>query len=311
MGGAHARVVDQAESVNTITLRAPAKLNWTLEVLRARPDGYHELRSVMQTVDLCDEITLMRHDRIELEVRGDPPLADEPPERNLAFRAADALRRRAGVDVGVRIVLEKRIPVAAGLGGGSSDAAAVLRGCNTLWNARLDDGALSELAKELGSDVPFFLFGGTAAIAGRGDVVEPLDDAVAADILLATPPAGDRGEKTAAMFAALSPDDFTEGDATAALREAVGAGRPIADGMLMNAFERVLTRMQPETERAMDALRAQRTSARLAGAGPSFFVVLDHRDGRAALMERTRELGFEPRVARTLSRESALEMRRS
>lgn len=290
-----------------LRLLAPAKINWSLEALRIRPDGYREIRSVLQTIDLCDIVTLREADGIELVLSGEPGmLGGEPPERNLAYRAAVALREFAGIRKGVRIELEKRVPVAAGLGGGSSDAAAVLRGCNLLWDAGQPDVNLLEIAGEIGSDPPFFIVGGTAVASGRGDAVEALDDAVAPDILLATPPQGDRGEKTASMFRALTPDDYSEGDATLGVREVVLAGRPITGGALSNIFERVTSTLQPETELAMDALRAQRLAVHLAGAGPSFFVLLAPGIERAALMTRVKDLGFEPRIVRTLPRKAAL-----
>lgn len=292
-----------------LRLLAPAKVNWTLEVLRVRPDGYHELRSVLQTVDLSDRVTLSESDNIELALTGEPgPLADEPPGRNLACRAAEALRARTGSMRGVRIELEKRIPVAAGLGGGSSDAAAVLRGCNTLWGAGETDANLAEIASEIGSDPPFFVFGGTASVSGRGEIVRALPDARAPRILLATPPAQHRGEKTAEMFDALTPDDYGEGSVTAGLEDVVEAGRSVVDGEMNNVFERVIARLHPETQIAMDALRAQGLAPHLAGSGPSFFVLLDPlaRHGAEALVDRVRSLGFEPRIVRALPRDEAL-----
>ncbi|MDE3094589.1 MAG: 4-(cytidine 5'-diphospho)-2-C-methyl-D-erythritol kinase [Chloroflexota bacterium] len=293
-----------------LRLIAPAKVNWTLEVLRIRPDGYHELRSVLQTVDLCDLLTLTDAPSADvvLDVTGPAgeTLAGNPTERNLAYRAAVALRARARTERGVRITLEKHVPVAAGLGGGSSDAAAVLRGLDVLWGLRQPREALLEVAAEIGSDPPFFVVGGTAAVRGRGDAVDALPDAVVPPILLATPPAGERGEKTATMFAALSPADFSDGEVSAGLREAVAAGRRIADGELNNVFERVTPILQPETALAMGALRAQGWSPHLAGAGPSFFLLLEQGAADDGLLARVRALGFEPRVVRALSREHAL-----
>jgi 4-diphosphocytidyl-2-C-methyl-D-erythritol kinase len=293
-----------------LRVRAPAKINWTLEVLRIRPDGYHELRSVLQTVGLEDRVVLREAPGLELALGGEAgPLADNPPEQNLAWRAADLLRRHRRVRRGVRIELEKRIPVAAGLGGGSSDAAAVLRGLNALWDLGEPDANLVELASEVGSDPPFFIVGGTAEVSGRGEQVRPLPDAAAPPILLCSPPPAARDEKTAAMFAALSPDDFSEGYVTIGLADAVEAGRSIVEAELNNVFERVTTLMQPETENAMDALRALGAAPHLCGAGPSFFVLLDSaRDD--VLQARVRALGFEPRVVRTLSREDALRIER-
>jgi 4-diphosphocytidyl-2-C-methyl-D-erythritol kinase len=293
---------------NRLRLIAPAKINWTLEVVRVRPDGYHEIRSVLQTIDLHDTVTLSDADDITLHITGEPGmLADNPPESNLAYRAAVALRDRAGLRRGVRIELEKRVPVAAGLGGGSSDAAAVLRGLNLLWDAGQPQANLIEIAGEIGSDPPFFIVGGTAAVSGRGDRVQQLPDAIAPPILLATPPQNERGEKTASMFAALSPHFFADGYVTDGMRDAVRAGREIVDEELNNVFEHVTAKMQPDTELAMDALRAEGYSPHLAGAGPSFFLLArSHPSASVDLHARIRSLGFEPRAVQVLSRERAL-----
>lgn len=290
-----------------VRVTAPAKINWSLEALHIRPDGYHEIRSVLQTIDICDTLVLEPADDIALSLTGHPGvLRDLPPEQNLAVRAAVALREHAGIAGGVRITLDKRIPVAAGLGGGSSDAAAALRGCNALWHAGASDADLCAIAATLGSDPPFFIIGGTAAVSGRGEIVEALADARSAQIMLALPEPEDRGRKTAAMFSALEPDDFADGYVTIGVREIVEAGRGLVDADMNNVFERVTSRMQPETERAMDALRAQRLAPHLAGAGPSFFLLLTDESRGDALAARLRELGFEPHAARLLPRADAV-----
>ncbi len=291
-----------------LRLIAPAKINWSLEVLRIRPDGYHELRSVLQTIDLCDVVTLSEARDIALRIGGEAAgmLADNAPETNLAYRAAIALRERTGARRGVLIELEKHVPVAAGLGGGSSDAAAVLRGLDVLWDLRQPRMNLIELAGELGSDPPFFVVGGTATVRGRGDHVEPLPDVVAPAIMLATPPPHGRKEKTAAMFAALTPDDFAEGYVTIGLREIVETGRRVADADLNNVFERVAARLQPQTGLALEALRAQGLQPHLAGAGPSFFVLLEAGIDRDGLAARIGDLGFTPRVVQPFPRAEAL-----
>ena len=294
-----------------IRLIAAAKINWTLEALGVRPDGYHEIRSVLQTIDLHDVITLEDSADISIELRGDPgPLADEPPERNLAYRAAVAFRARTGLRRGVRITIEKSIPVAAGLGGGSSDGAALLRGLNLLWDARQPELNLIEVAGEIGSDPPFFIVGGTAEASGRGERIVGVDDALETTLVLATPAPAERGEKTAAMFAALTPVDYTEGHATNWLREAVDARRPIVDGALMNVFERVIARQQPETANAMAALSAQRHVPHLCGAGPSFFLLAPSERDIDGISGRIRKLGFKPRVVRTLPRSASIAIER-
>jgi 4-diphosphocytidyl-2-C-methyl-D-erythritol kinase len=149
--------------------------------------------------------------------------------------------------------------------------------------------------------------GGTAIASGRGEAIEPLADAVAPGVLLATPPQDHRGEKTAAMFGALTPDHYTEGDATLGVRETVRSGRMIVDEDLNNAFEHVVAKMQPETERAMEALRALGYVPHLAGAGPSFFLLYPGgADLAHELSGRIRELGFEPRTAHAMRRDLAL-----
>lgn len=153
---------------------APAKLNLGLKILRRREDGYHDIVSVLQTVDLCDRLTFTPAAAGETLVRCDHPDVPAGPE-NLVFRAVEVLRRETGVDRGVRVDLDKRIPTGAGLGGGSSNAAATLRALDRRWGLRLGPERLSGLAAGLGSDVPFFLTGGTAIATGRGERIRPVD----------------------------------------------------------------------------------------------------------------------------------------
>ena len=162
-----------ARAVAALTVPAFAKINLGLEVLHQRADGHHELRTVFQTIDLSDEIDLEPHAGTPT-VRCDHP--DVPSdESNLALQAALLLRRFARTDLGVEISIKKRIPTASGLGGGSSDAAAVLRGLDHLWSLGLGTLGLLPLARRLGADVPYFLFGGTALGIARGDEVYPLE----------------------------------------------------------------------------------------------------------------------------------------
>ncbi len=154
-----------------VHILAPAKINLGLAVLGRRGDGYHELRTIFQTVSLCDRIVL-RHARSGISVRC--PALPGLGEHNLAHRAARLFFEMSGAAGGVRIDLEKRIPAAGGLGGGSSDAAAVLLGCCRLFNYAPEPGILRDKAAALGADVPFFLDGGSAVGSGRGEVLEPL-----------------------------------------------------------------------------------------------------------------------------------------
>jgi 4-diphosphocytidyl-2-C-methyl-D-erythritol kinase len=155
-----------------VQLRAPAKINLFLEVKNRRPDGYHNIDTVFQTVSLFDRLTFRPHPTDLLLTCSRPDLPVD--ERNLAMRAAITLRAAAGTRKGARLGLEKNIPLGAGLGGGSSDAAAVLTGLARLWNLRISKKELVRIAAGLGADVPFFLEGGTALASGIGDRIEQL-----------------------------------------------------------------------------------------------------------------------------------------
>jgi 4-diphosphocytidyl-2-C-methyl-D-erythritol kinase len=165
---------------------APAKINRELRVGALRPDGFHEIRSRLVTIDLCDSISVAPGlGELELSCEG---LALPASESNLVVRAARALAVRLGRPADARIHLTKRIPIAAGLGGGSSDAALALRLLSRLWKAGLSTGELAELAAGLGSDVPFFLVGGEADVGGRGEEVRPVPDSESVELLLLIPP---------------------------------------------------------------------------------------------------------------------------
>jgi 4-diphosphocytidyl-2-C-methyl-D-erythritol kinase len=194
-----------------LVARCPAKVNLSLRVLGRRADGYHELDTVFQAIDLWDEIEARPGADLALDCCGASLPADGT---NLVLRAAIRLRERAGGTAGASLRLRKSIPIEAGLAGGSSDAAGALVVCSRLWGLELRARDLEELARELGADVPFFLRGGTARGTGRGDRIEPLPDAGALAILLGCPPFG---ISTAAVFgrlaAQLTPvdDDVTVG----------------------------------------------------------------------------------------------------
>jgi 4-diphosphocytidyl-2-C-methyl-D-erythritol kinase len=155
-----------------LRLKAYAKVNLVLEVLGRRADGYHEIASVMQTIGLYDVLTFEAAGEIEFSC-STPGLQED---NNLVGSAARALRQATGKKAGARIVLEKKIPRTAGLGGGSSDAAAALKGLNRLWGLGLTPEKLAEIAAGIGSDVPFFIYGGTCLVEGRGESITPLPD---------------------------------------------------------------------------------------------------------------------------------------
>jgi 4-diphosphocytidyl-2-C-methyl-D-erythritol kinase len=292
--------------MSALRLRAPAKINWTLEVLGKRPDGYHEVRTILRAIELSDWLTLTPDDRIALLVTGEPgPLAGQPLEANLAYRAATLLRRKLNRDLGARIELEKRIPVAAGLGGGSSDAAAVLRGLRALWRLDSSDEQLASIAAELGSDVLFFLRGGCALAAGRGDLLAPLPDAPQQRLLLAWPQRPTAADKTARMYAALLPEHHTDGSRTERLAEHLRGGKPIVDRGIFNAFERVLPLIDAAFARTLEEMPAAR-GPHLCGSGPAVFFLLEPEQPVEPLRRALEEMGLRTAETRVLSSDEAL-----
>ena len=301
-----------------LRLRAPAKINWTLEVLAKRPSGrpsgrslgrpdaqaggYHEVRTLLQTIDLCDWVTVTPADEISLALRGEiDALAGEPPEANLAYRAAARLQGRTGRHDGVRIELEKAVPVAAGLGGGSSDAAAVLRGLCRLWKLDLSDDDLAPIAAELGSDVPFFLRGGAALASGRGELIEPLPDGPRQRVTVAWPRPRLQPDKTARMYAALRPEHDTDGSRTDRLAARLRTGQPVRDEDIYNVFEAVLPEVDQEGAAAFERAAALGIGQpHLCGSGPAFYFLLDSEQAVAPLLDALTPLDLQAQESHTI-----------
>jgi 4-diphosphocytidyl-2-C-methyl-D-erythritol kinase len=221
-----------------VVVKACAKINLGLEVVGTRPDGYHDILTLFQTVAFSDELEFASAGRGELTLRGDDP--DVPwDETNLVHRAAAALRARAGTVRGVAITVRKRVPAGRGLGGGSADAAATLTALDELWGTELGREPLAELARGLGADVPYFLTGGLCLGSGRGDDLEPLPDLPAFFAVLALPPFP---VATASVYRAF-PAALTSGGKDSKIRRFLGAGD---FGLLENGLETVLFRSYPQ-----------------------------------------------------------------
>jgi 4-diphosphocytidyl-2-C-methyl-D-erythritol kinase len=252
----------------TVFVPAYAKINLTLAVLGKRLDGYHRLASVMQTISLHDTL------RIEATTTGEISCVTDVQElqspENLAYRAASLLQSESGVaNRGARIELHKRIPTQAGLGGGSSDAATVLIALNRLWHLDFTTQRLEELAARLGSDVPFFIGGGTRLVEGRGEFVTPLPDAEPLWLVLVKPSIG---VSTAVAFRALTPADYGDRAKTEALAQAIQRGSSIPFQSLINSLERSVFAAHPELGEAADALHAAGAPVvRMSGSGPTLY----------------------------------------
>ncbi len=197
-------------------VKAPAKINLTLDVLHKRPDGYHEVEMIMTTVDLADRVGLELRQDGEIFIHSSNNFVPDD-QRNLAYQAAKLLKDRFNVNSGVSISIDKQIPVAAGLAGGSSDAAATLKGLNELWSLGLSLDELAELGAEIGSDVSFCVYGGTAIARGRGEKIEHIAAPPSSWVILAKPTIG---VSTAAVYGGLNLDDVKHPD-TARMVEAI------------------------------------------------------------------------------------------
>ena len=255
---------------STYFIKSYAKLNLTLDVLGRRADGYHELATIMQTIDLSDTLCLTATSEDSVRVVCSRP--ELSTSENLAARAAQAVRQRLGLTRGVVIEIDKRIPVAAGLGGGSSNAAAVLLALQRWWQLPLSTTDLLSMAADLGSDVPFFITGGLALCEGRGERITPLPASWPASmrwLLLVKPPIG---VSTATVFRNLPASDYTDGTHSRAMCEAIQARQPLSPEHLHNWLERGVLERYPEVAQARaDLLRAGAPLVRLSGSGPTLF----------------------------------------
>lgn len=269
--------------------RSFAKINLGLEVVGRRPDGYHELRTIFATVSLHDTIDLTPT-RNRISVRSEHP-AVPGDETNLAHRAAVLMQRIAGGGAGVDIVIHKRIAVGGGLGGGSSNAAAVLRALDLMWNLGLGLEGLMEPARTLGADVPYFLFGGPALGRGRGDEIHPLDLRLDHKVLLVPGPGG---VSTAQVFRRFAEDGGPSGTPS---RIDSFLRRPLSPGTLRNDLERAAIAESPAlAEVARQVRRAGRAAgavlSAMSGSGSSFFLLFSDAAGRAAANRELRDAGL-------------------
>jgi 4-diphosphocytidyl-2-C-methyl-D-erythritol kinase len=287
-----------------IRIPAFAKVNLCLDILGKRADGYHELRTIFQTISLHDELSLRssRTRGISLTIHGDAKLSGEPFRKNLVYRAVDALRRELKVRSGVEIELHKKIPAGRGLGGGSSDAAAALLGYLRLIQRRLPPGRLAEIGASLGADVPFFLLGGRALGIGKGEEIYPLPDAPKRAILVVSP---DIQVPTPDAYRWLRARALTKTHAAPKLFRFCALCWSAQGSALSNDFERAVFQRHPRLaviKRAL--LRAGASEASLAGSGSAVFGIFP-----SPALARRAAVGFpddQAFVCETLSRDRYL-----
>lgn len=271
--------------MDRLELRSFAKVNLTLDVLEKRPeDGYHYIRTVMLPVSLADRVVLERADDLLLTCK--PPIPGEANE-NLAYRAAALLRQATGYEGGAAIHIDKVIPVAGGVAGGSTNAAAVLVGLNRLWETGLSEQRLIDLAIRLGSDVPFFVPSRPARVEGIGERLTPITVARPFWMVLATP---DVPKSTGNVYKLFDELDEVRRPSTAAMEAALAAGDlPGVADALGNVFEQVMLPRHPEIGELKQAmLEAGALGALMSGAGPTVLGIMPDEATGKALVERLR-----------------------
>ncbi|MFC0190367.1 4-(cytidine 5'-diphospho)-2-C-methyl-D-erythritol kinase [Fictibacillus aquaticus] len=256
-----------------VSVKAPAKINLSLDVLSKRPDGYHEVEMVMTTVDLADriELTPLEENKITIESSGGFVPLDG---RNLAYQAALLLKEEFHIKEGVHIHISKHIPVAAGLAGGSSDAAAALKGLNEMWGLNLSLDELAERGAKIGSDVSFCVYGGTALATGRGEFIQLLNAPPPCWVLLAKPPIG---VSTAEVYRNLKVDNLEHPD-TAAMVDAIKQKDfSKVCSQLGNVLESVTLNMYPEVRQIKEQMiRLGADGVLMSGSGPTVFGLFQH-----------------------------------
>jgi 4-diphosphocytidyl-2-C-methyl-D-erythritol kinase len=276
----------------TYFIRSYAKVNLTLDVLGRRDDGYHELITIMQTLDLYDTLclTVIEEDCVRISCTR----SDLDNESNLALRSAEAVRQYLGLKRGLAIELHKRVPVAGGLGGGSSNAAAVLLALRHWWQLPLSQVEMQEIAASLGSDVPFFLAGGLALCEGRGERITALAPRLPREMhwLLLLKPAIDIS--TAMVYRSLLASDYGNGEPSRLLLAALRSGGHFQLDYLQNSLERGVLEQYPAVAQAWDDLReAGAPFIRLSGSGPTLFAPFATLAQAASVQQRLQNQGYE------------------
>lgn len=289
-------------SQEILSIPAFAKINWSLRVLGKRANGYHEIETVLQTISVHDTLTFSATDDHEIRLTCDDrsiPSGDT----NLVWRAAAALRERYAINQGVKIRLVKRIPSEAGLGGGSSDAAVTLIALAQLWKIEPSAIDLGRIAENLGSDVPFFFCGGRALATGRGELVKPLDDAREQHLLIIKPNAS---VATVNAYNALNSSALTSSDAKPILLRSQASDDSASFDLnaLHNDFEAVIFQLEPEIERAKNALlKSGARLAMLCGSGAAVSGIFENEDAQERAIQAIElETGWRAFPCKTVGR---------
>lgn len=256
-----------------LSVKAPAKINLALDVLHKRPDGFHEVEMIMTNVDLADRLELTELRRNEIVIESTSGFVPDD-QRNLAYQAAALLKKKFNVNQGISIKIDKQIPVAAGLAGGSSDAAAALRGLNDLWEIGLSNDELAEIGSEIGSDVAFCVHGGTALAKGRGEIIQPMDAPPPCWVILAKPSIG---VSTAEVYRRLRTAEMKHPDVRGMMQAIEEKDYEAICQRLGNVLEDVTLKLHPEVRQIKEKMESLGADGVLmSGSGPTVFGLTRH-----------------------------------
>ncbi|WP_456280210.1 4-(cytidine 5'-diphospho)-2-C-methyl-D-erythritol kinase [Bacillus sp. K7] len=284
--------------------KAPAKINLSLDVTRKRPDGYHEVEMIMTTIDLADRIELTELAEDEVRVSSHNRFVPDD-QRNLAYQAAKLIKDRYNVKKGVSIMITKVIPVAAGLAGGSSDAAATLRGLNRLWNLNLSAETLAELGAEIGSDVSFCVYGGTALATGRGEKIKHISTPPHCWVILAKPTIG---VSTAEVYRQLKLNDVEHPDVHGMIEAIEEKNFQKMCSRLGNVLESVTLDMHPEVAMIKNQMKRFGADAVLmSGSGPTVFGLVQYESKVQRIYNGLRGFCDQVYAVRMISEQNALD----
>jgi len=252
-----------------------AKINLSLEILGKFSDGYHQIKSIMQTINICDSIEFLPSNEIKINIYGH----DIPLENNLVYKAIVDLKKIYSIKQGIDIRINKNIPIASGFGGGSSNAANTILALNKIWGLNLTIEEMVGIAMKIGSDVPYFLYQGTALVEGMGEIVTPLDDVILPEILIITPNKKIIDNKTKKMFNYLTNKNHSTGYITDNIIEKINTKSIVSNIDIYNVFHDISFESYSFMKVLFSNLnRIGITDINICGAGPSVFTLIDNKE---------------------------------
>ena len=286
------------EKQNLLAAKSFGKINITLEVIGRFPDGYHQIVSVMQAIELCDTLSFKLSFNQHINFICDMPVMQT--DDNLVLKAARLLKEYSEHPYGADIHLEKIIPVSSGLGGGSSNAAVTLLSLNQLWDLNLNQNTLTMLAKKIGSDVAFFLNGPSCIAEQKGDTITQIKSVQPTNMVLVVPKI-DLQEKTKNMYNLISMKDYTDGKLSFKTAKLIESGQLPTHYPMYNIFKKVAMESFPEISLAEKAMiESGASQVQLSGSGPSLFTFTKSTNESKRISEKLAALGYNPIISKTL-----------